>query len=437
MSLLEQPEAVGEAFKTFLREREFGASRAVVGVPARWMIAMEKDVPPAGEEQARSMLRLQAERLAVAENGDMVFDYVGKADTAHATKVLLVGMQRQRVDAVERMLTAAGLNVVAITSSALALALGATGAERDRPMLLVGRQGAEMVWRHGGAPRMLRHVAIAAVNGHGPVSVGPLGIELSRAVALTRVNGQATARELMLWDAVGLSSAQVSELAERTGLAVRSGDARKELGVESVNGQDGGGAAGTEAFAPALALAVAGADRDLLPVDFKHTRLAPVKVARVGRKTAWGGLIATVVVIGTFLLYWDVRAREIDLARLTKDLDTHKNEFKAAENMVGRVTYSRGFFETRPPYLECMRDVTVAFPTRESEQIWVTTLTLRENRKGQIQGRANNNETVRTVLESLKRSSKFTGVQLMDLRDSGGRTREVTFSIGFTYIAVE
>jgi hypothetical protein len=84
-----------------------------------------------------------------------------------------------------------------------------------------------------------------------------------------------------------------------------------------------------------------------------------------------------------------------------------------------------------------MRDVTLAFPTRESEQIWVTNLTLRENRKGQIQGRANNNETVRTVLESLKRSSKFTGVQLMDLRDSGGRTREVTFSIGFTYIAVE
>jgi hypothetical protein len=331
------------------------------------------------------------------------------------------------------MLTAAGLNVVAITSSALALALGATGAERDRPMLLVGRQGAEMVWRHGGAPRMLRHVAIAAVNGHGPVSVGPLGLELSRAVALTRVNGQATARELMLWDAVGLSSAQVSELAERTGLAVRPGDARKELGVESVNGQDGGG----DAFAPALALAVAGADRDLLPVDFKHTRLAPVKAARVGRKTAWGGTIATVVVLGTFLLYWDVRAREIDLARLTKDLDTHKSEFKAAENMVGRVTYSRGFFETRPPYLECMRDVTVAFPTRESEQIWVTTLTLRENRKGQIQGRANNNETVRTVLESLKRSPKFTGVQLIDLRDSGGRTREVTFSIGFSYIAVE
>jgi hypothetical protein len=434
MTLLEKPEAVGEALKTFLRERGFGASRAVVGVPARWMIALEKDVPPAGEEQARSMLRLQAERLAVAENGDMVFDYAGKSDSAHATKVLLVGMQRQRVDAVERMLAAAGLNVVAITSSALALARGATGAERDRPMLLVGRQGAEMVWRHDGAPRMLRHVAVAAVNGHGPVSVGPLGLELSRAVALTRVNGNTTTSELMLWDALGLSSAQVSELAERTGLAVRAGDARKELGVESVNGQEGGAA---EAFAPALALAVAGADRDLLPVDFKRSHLTPAKVRRMGRKTTWAAVIGAVAVLGTAVLYWDVRIRESELAKLTSDLDQHKNEFKAAENMVGRVTYSRGFFETRPPYLECMRDVTLAFPIRESEQIWVTNLTLRENRRGQIQGRANNNETVRTVLESLKRSAKFTGVQLIDLRDSGGRTREVTFSIGFSYIAVE
>src|SRR5689334_17092290 len=55
-SLLEKPEAVGEALKAFLRERRFGASRAVVGVPARWMIALEKDVPPAADEQARALL---------------------------------------------------------------------------------------------------------------------------------------------------------------------------------------------------------------------------------------------------------------------------------------------------------------------------------------------------------------------------------------------
>jgi len=35
----------------FLRERGFGASRTVVGIPAKWLIAMERDVPPAGEEE--------------------------------------------------------------------------------------------------------------------------------------------------------------------------------------------------------------------------------------------------------------------------------------------------------------------------------------------------------------------------------------------------
>jgi hypothetical protein len=434
-SLLDRPEAVGEALKAFLRERRFGASRAVVGVPARWMIALEKDVPPAADDQARALLRLQAERLAVAENGDMLFDFAGQADSSRATKVLLVGIQRQRVDAVERMLTAAGLDVVAITSSALALARGANGPERDRPMLLLGRQGAEMVWRHDGAPKMLRHMSVAAVNGHGPVSVGPLGTELGRAVALTRMNGTtAAARELMLWDTVGLSPAQVSELSERTGLTVRAADARKELGVESVNGQ--AGAADASSVAPALALAVAGTDRALLPVDFKRSRLMPQKTRRVGRKTTWAFAAGLFVLVGIVALYWSVRTHETELAQLSSSLDAHKAEYKSAENMVGRVTYSRGFFDTRPPYLECMVDVTKAFP-RESDQIWVTTLTLRENRKGQIQGKASSNETVRTVLEALKRNPKFAGVQLLDLRDAGGRTREVTFSIGFNYIAVE
>src|SRR5688572_23916517 len=87
---LDHPEAAGKALAAFLREHHFGASRAVVGVPARWLIAVEREIPPADEDLARATLRLQAERLAVAESGELVFDYAGKASTSAPTKVLLV-----------------------------------------------------------------------------------------------------------------------------------------------------------------------------------------------------------------------------------------------------------------------------------------------------------------------------------------------------------
>src|SRR5439155_23891697 len=67
-TLDQNPEAAGQALAGFLRQKGFTASRVVVGVPARWLIAVEKEIPPADPQQARAALRLQAERLAVAEH---------------------------------------------------------------------------------------------------------------------------------------------------------------------------------------------------------------------------------------------------------------------------------------------------------------------------------------------------------------------------------
>src|SRR4051812_18091493 len=77
---LENPAALGQALASFLRQNRFGSSRAVVGIPARWLMAVEKEIPPADETQGRAALRLQAERLAVAESGELVFDYAGRID---------------------------------------------------------------------------------------------------------------------------------------------------------------------------------------------------------------------------------------------------------------------------------------------------------------------------------------------------------------------
>src|SRR4051812_15825964 len=118
---LEQPDAAGQALASFLRQHGFSATRAVVGVPARWLIATERDVPPADEEATRAMLRLQAERMSGGgDGGELLFDYVDAGDgigggarsgggsgSAGAGKGLLVGILRRQLERVERTKDAA------------------------------------------------------------------------------------------------------------------------------------------------------------------------------------------------------------------------------------------------------------------------------------------------------------------------------------------
>jgi hypothetical protein len=151
-----------------------------------------------------------------------------------------------------------------------------------------------MVWRHEECP------ACAPRLGRGlqwswPGDARTLGSELGRTLALTRANGNATAAtELMLWDGVGLSTAQVAELAERSGVQVHASDAMTMLNLEPSAGGVAVGEVGSpsrsaqtlaDSFAPALALAAAAADRALLPLDFTRSRLTPRRARRVGKQT--------------------------------------------------------------------------------------------------------------------------------------------------------
>jgi hypothetical protein len=449
---LDKPEALGEALAAFLRANGFAASRAVVGIPAKWLIAMERDVPPAGEDEARAMLRLQAERLAVSESGELVFDYAGTPDPNGPNRLLLVGVLRQRLDQIERALTAARLGTLAITSSALALAKAAGAAtpapgaaDANSPMLVLGRQGAEMVWRNAaGVPRMLRHVAVVAVNGHGPVAVSPIGSEVGRALTLARGNGTPASREMILWDGVGLSPDQLSELATRSGLTVRPGDASASLGVETApdalaTADDRRDAATDgDVFAPALALALAAADREHLPVDFKHSRLTPPRQRRIGKGTTWAAVAGVALALGLGGIYYAVEKRQREFNALEADLKENVDRVKVAQAQVDRTNTARGFFETRPPVLDVLREISLLF--RDDERIWITSFVAKEDRKVTLQGKADSDRTVRALLKRVKENPKFADVKLGGSTVQEGtqnRSSEVLFSISLSYIATE
>jgi hypothetical protein len=203
-----------------------------------------------------------------------------------------------------------------------------------------------------------------------------------------------------------------------------------------------------ETFAPALALAAAAADRTLLPLDFTRSRLTVRRARRLGQRTTWliaGGVVVALATIGLYVL---VQMRQSELDGIEKDIAGLKDQVQVAQTVLDRVDFTRGYFDARPPLLECLREITVTY--HDDDKIWTTSLTLREeerrtekekklppSRKGTLQGKASDSNVVYAVLDRLRKNSKFQAVQMLKVTDVGGKSKDVVFTATFNFTATE
>jgi hypothetical protein len=162
-----------------------------------------------------------------------------------------------------------------------------------------------------------------------------------------------------------------------------------------------------------------------------HSRLAPEKVSRFGTRTTWGIVLGALLLISIVSLYIVSHQRQTQLDELTARLDGIKPDIKAAQANVDRLKYARGFFETRPPVLDCLAELSRAFG--ESDRAWVKTLVLPANGKGTITGQAADDAVILAVVERIKKNPKFTDVKGPNTQQADQRTREVSFTVTFTF----
>lgn len=414
------PEALGQALSQFLRRNKFKSSRVVLGVPAKWLVARERDLPPASAEQAAGMLRLQAERLFSSDLKDLVFDYAGTPDSKAASKVLLVAMPRQQLDRVVEVAEAAGLKVHAVVPSVLALAAGSSDVSKNSLWLSLSKDAAELLVRADNAPRVLRHLSVrgsdlVSQNGTRMGAVTGLGGELKRAAVLTPGGED---RTLVLCDGVGLQAEERSALEAQAGIALR--ECPRMGATEAADAT------------PAIALGRLGTVAQPAPVDFAHPRLAPPRRKRLSRAAVYGIGAGALVLLSFFAMLWDIHSREQTLEGMKSRLELFAPNIEAAQHALDRVNVGRGWFESRPPVLECLREVTMAF--RDNEPIFVTTFSLRDHGQGQLSGKSAENRYVIELLERLKRNPLFTDVSFQQTTEAAGSSRDVTFSLKFTFV---
>jgi hypothetical protein len=414
---LEKPESVGKAIGAFLHKQGFRSSQVVVGLPAKQLIAVERETPPSGVEEVKGVLRMAAERLAVSENQETVFDYVGNIQSGKAGRVLMVGALGQNIDRIQKYCDAAELEVQDITSSSLSLLVGSG----DAPgILILNRQGAEFVWRRQDLPRMLKHLNVPMQGDS--LNIALFASDLRRAVSLAPSEGIAR-KSILLWDGIGLSNEQIRELSDKVGVPIQVAESFTPLGLSGFNDAPG-------LFAQAAAVAMASGSVEGMPVNFLDTKLAPPKESRINQPLLLCGSAVALIILGMVFMFGFNKYKTSQLDQLTKKINGDKKSVDEAKKNFADYSYVKGYFlEGRPQIIKCLYAITEILATngpdgKPDPNIWLTKFTIKEDNKGEfditISGKASS--TQRPLVDS------FVNSMQSKVWDSKSKTPKHVFS---------
>ena len=429
------PAVFGKALRQFLRQHRFSASRAVIGLGTRWVVAKEKTLPPTAPDLMAGVLSIASEQEFASDPKELVFDYSGPVDAPQGHSVFLVAAPRRNVDLLVASAQAAGLRVAAVTSSTMALASATKGAASSRRLMLyLSPGGADLTVQSGGGFCLLRRLPVlppAAEAGSSPADgwLDSVAGEVRRVMALLPGAAGPQNPELLVWNAVGLAPEALGALGARLSLEAKPCGLAADLGIAD------GAVPAVGELATAAALALAGLDSRMLAVDLVHSRLHPRRKLALRKKVAWAGGGAAVLLIAGLALVWDWQHEEREVQDLKDQVGGMKENLAAAKDVVAKATYARGWYDRRPRHLDCLRELTLAFPAEG--RIWTTSLAIGEDMRVLLSGKAADGSAVLAVVDHLTANRKFSDVKHLYTREVGGGSQEVSFAISLSFVTAE
>jgi hypothetical protein len=236
--------------------------------------------------------------------------------------------------------------------------------------------------------------------------------------------------KLFVWDAASLGPEGVQILSEHLSPKIEVVDGGAAVSVIEQSAHSSEMERGQ--FAAAAALGMAGARREMLAVDFLHSHISPKKSKVPGRSTVWAAAVGIVFILCGLFLFWDWQQDKEEVATLKMRLERMGEDIDAAQSIVQKVSLARSWYSGRPKVLDCLRELTLAFPTEG--RIWVTSLAMREDMRGIISGKSVDEKSVLEVLDTLKGNEVFSDVLMLYMRDTGRSSQEVSFAINFTFV---
>lgn len=420
---------LGQQLRQHLRAHHFSSRHAVVGIPTKWIVAKEIVAPPAGAEAVASMLSIQAERAFSLNASELVFDYFGRTSASESSKLMLLAARRQIVDEVRELAVAAGLQVQAVTISALAFGKILSGGGPEARYGLYTRPTYCEFWSQAnGRLRSIKHVPMAGANGTAPDRAQQLTAAIQRLILLSGEQDQAPPHEVTVYDGDSRPDQLVDRLNSQLKPHITVSDGRTGLPCDRIDLSEGSQDAQSIAAA-AVAMTAVGTDRP--PIDFLNPRLGRPKTSGRKRATTWAAVAAVVGVVAAGAVVADWQAKRADIATYRRQLEAMSADIEAARTMMEQMSYAASWTSQKPVFLDCLRELTQAFP--EYGTIWATNLNLTEAGDGLLAGKAADDQSFYDVLNKLKQNEAFSSVMMMYLRGAGGNSREKEFAVTFKF----
>lgn len=418
-------EQLGQSLRSFLRTHRLSARRAVAGVPAKWVVGKPIQIPPTSAENVTSLLAIQAEQAFSINYDDLVVDYSARISPSEANRVLLVAMQRSRLNEIQTLSKSAGLQLVSVTPTAAATSLFSLTSSRTHCGIYVQNQHCDFVLCGGGLLQDIKHIPAPL----GEPDAKGLSPDLRRQLLLAGQNHETSdPLEVLLWSDQADSGESLGLLREAvdSGSRVRRGrDALLEVGHVCSEQLE-------PTYDAAIGLALAQTQTRLPLIDFLNSRLA-VKLETSHRKAiVWSCLLGLVLIAVAGTFYWDFHQDKAAVAEYRQALQENGDAHAAALAMKQKIAQASTWYGDRPAYLDCLRELTLAFPERGD--IWVRSLSLEADGSGLVRGDAVDRASVNRLSDELMRSEAFAQIENLHTTSIGGNSQNVTYDIRFQYL---
>jgi type IV pilus assembly PilM-like protein len=415
----------------FLRTHQFSAKEAVIGLPAKWLLVKETEIPTVANDALGSVVQLMAEREFSLEMDDLVLDYTSSKNTTENRRLLVMATLRRRMEQILTAVRTAGLKVLSVTSSSLALFPSSNPSfAATRYMVYLRSTYAEIVEQNGVGFRSVKHVSFTQPDNREADSA-PLGLfqQLNNYFALTpRPSGSADKEILIIWDGAEPQALYLETLEQhlKRPFDIRSGfDELNQQNWEWPNPLEAG------RYVAPVFLAAAGLQTEPVTIDFLNSKVAIHTKSSHKKPLLYSAAAVAVLLILGLSMAWSWHQDSRAIAEMTTQLEEHKAEIEVAEELAQKISSVRSWYAGRPKVLDCMLELTQAFP--EQGTIWVSSLALREDMRGIITGKSQNEAAFLDVLDKLNGNNVFSQPKMLYLRNTGRNSRDLAFAIDFLY----
>jgi len=406
------PELVGREIRNHLDAAGVRERRCVVGVPLKWMLTAQTELPPLPAEDAASLLQLETERGFPCDVTTLRLAHSRCPLPAGKQHVTLAGILNSQLISLEQVLAAAKLKPVSFSPGLAALQPPAAETSNGVLALAIGESQVSLQITCGGGVAALRTLE-GAIENEGSrrtlhtdlvardvrITLGQLPAGLRESVRRIRIFGphdlaQQLADEMELrFEPAGLTVELVTKYAP------------DEFGVELPPASP---------VSPAFSLAARRLTGqapvfEFLPPKPTAWQQMALKYSSSRLRTTGAAAAGVVVLVGGLFLF-----QEIQLVVLRSQWSAMSARVKTLDGVQQQIRKYRPWFDDSFRSLSIMRQLTLTFP--EDGAVTAKSVEIRDGNVVNCSGTASDNTALLRTLSQLRAADGVTDLKVDQIR---------------------